>query len=123
MRVVFNTSPIVFLTKLEYLEPFLTIKADFYIPQAVLSETTAKQDAASRRIQPLVSEGMFQIEACRLLTLVTSLNRRLGIGESEAIALAVELNADYIILDDATARREAARLGSLCVEHLQLCRN
>jgi predicted nucleic acid-binding protein len=43
--------------------------------------------------------------------LVNSLNQRLGRGESEAIPLALELNADYIILDDFAARREASRLG------------
>ncbi|MEH2276452.1 MAG: hypothetical protein V7K40_17085 [Nostoc sp.] len=35
----------------------------------------------------------------------------MGKGESEAIALKIELNADYILLDDSTARREAKRLG------------
>ncbi|MDZ8238799.1 MAG: hypothetical protein RMZ69_16905 [Nostoc sp. ChiQUE01a] len=35
----------------------------------------------------------------------------MGKGESEAIALAIELNTDYVLLDDSTARREAKRLG------------
>jgi predicted nucleic acid-binding protein len=39
------------------------------------------------------------------------LNQRLGKGESEAITLAIELNADYALLDDSAARREARRLG------------
>nr|ADO19072.1 hypothetical protein Nfla_3902 [Nostoc flagelliforme str. Sunitezuoqi] len=46
-----------------------------------------------------------------LITLLNSLNQRLGKGESEAIALGIELNADYILLDDSAARREAKRLG------------
>jgi len=32
-------------------------------------------------------------------------------GESEAIVLAIELEADYVILDDFVARKEAVRLG------------
>jgi len=32
-------------------------------------------------------------------------------GESEAIVLAIELEADYVILDDFAARKEAVRLG------------
>jgi predicted nucleic acid-binding protein len=36
---------------------------------------------------------------------------RLGPGEREAIALAVELGADEIILDDLSARRMATSLG------------
>jgi len=43
--------------------------------------------------------------------LVSSLNARLGKGESEAIALSTELQADYVVLDDFAARREAMRLG------------
>jgi len=39
------------------------------------------------------------------------LNQRLGKGESDAIALGIELEADYVLLDDSTARREARRLG------------
>ncbi|MCY7277252.1 MAG: hypothetical protein LH702_26860 [Phormidesmis sp. CAN_BIN44] len=35
----------------------------------------------------------------------------MGKGESEAIALGIELKADYVLLDDSTARREARRLG------------
>jgi predicted nucleic acid-binding protein len=45
------------------------------------------------------------------MNLVASINQRLGIGESEAIALAVEINADYVLLDDFAARKEAKRLG------------
>jgi predicted nucleic acid-binding protein len=43
--------------------------------------------------------------------LANRLNERLGRGESEAISLAIDLQADYIILDDFAARKEAKRLG------------
>lgn len=46
-----------------------------------------------------------------LRSLVNRLHQHLGKGESEAIALAVELQADCILLDDSAARKEAARLG------------
>ena len=35
---------------------------------------------------------------------------RLGKKESEAIALSIELQTDYIILDDFAARKEATKL-------------
>jgi len=38
------------------------------------------------------------------------LNQRFGKRELEAIALGIKLNADYVLLDDSTARREARRL-------------
>lgn len=39
------------------------------------------------------------------------MKKRLGKGESEAIVLGIELQTDYLILDDAAARKEALRLG------------
>src|SRR3989442_15231321 len=39
------------------------------------------------------------------------LRRRLGDGEWEALALAIELKADWIILDDLPARRSAEATG------------
>jgi predicted nucleic acid-binding protein len=39
------------------------------------------------------------------------LRRRLGAGEWEALALAIELKADWIILDDLPARRSAQAAG------------
>ena len=43
--------------------------------------------------------------------LVDSLRRDLGDGESQAIALAVELKADLLIVDDLLARQVARALG------------
>lgn len=42
---------------------------------------------------------------------ITLLREDLGLGESEAIVLARELNALWLLLDDALARRKANRIG------------
>ena len=42
--------------------------------------------------------------------LVEALIDPLGIGEAEAIALAIEENTDYLILDDRLARRKALNM-------------
>lgn len=47
------------------------------------------------------------------LTLVTTLQNKLIEGEAEAIALAIELNADELLIDERLGRREATRLGVL----------
>ncbi|MFC1850332.1 hypothetical protein ACFL27_09090 [candidate division CSSED10-310 bacterium] len=47
----------------------------------------------------------------QLSNLTVGLNQRLGKGESETIPIGVEMNIDYVILDDKVARREAERLG------------
>ena len=43
--------------------------------------------------------------------LVTALRRDLGRGEAESIALALELKADLVLLDEREGRRAAQRLG------------
>jgi predicted nucleic acid-binding protein len=111
VHIVFNTSPLVFLAKLGYLESFLKAEMASWVPPAVADEFGAKTDAASQTIQQLIDLERLQIRQPNLSILVNSLQRKLGIGESEAIALAIELNADYVLLDDAAARREAMQLG------------
>ncbi|MCC5622277.1 DUF3368 domain-containing protein [Nostoc sp. CHAB 5715] len=111
MQIVLNSSPLIFLAKLSYLNQFIEYPDDFYIPQSVAEEISAKSDPASQTIQTLINTGKLQVRTSSLKTLLNSLNQRLGKGESEAIALGIELNADYVLLDDSTARREAKRLG------------
>jgi predicted nucleic acid-binding protein len=50
-------------------------------------------------------------QTVRNRSLVTSLRLQLGMGESEAIALSLELSAARLILDDKKARRVARHLG------------
>jgi predicted nucleic acid-binding protein len=111
MQIILNSSPLIFLSKLNYLNHFIESTDDFYIPQSVADEIKAKSDPSSQTVQALINSGNLQVRASKLITLVNSLNQRLGKGESEAIALAIELNTDYILLDDSAARREARRLG------------
>ncbi|MBU7582641.1 MAG: DUF3368 domain-containing protein [Nostoc sp. TH1S01] len=111
MQIILNSSPLIFLSKLNYLNQFVESADDFYIPQSVADEIKAKSDPSSQTVQALINSGNLQVRASKLITIVNSLNQRLGKGESEAIALAIELNTDYVLLDDSTARREARRLG------------
>lgn len=111
MKIVFNSSPLIFLSRLDFLDLFLETEAKFLLPKSVKEEISAKQDKSSSDINRLISENKLLVQEVQLVSLAHRLNERLGIGESEAIALAVELQSDYIILDDFAARREAIRLG------------
>ena len=102
MKIVLNSSPLIFLAKLGYLNQFTESPDNFYTPQAVADEIGAKLDPASQIVQPLINSGNLQVRASNFTSFVNSLNKRLGKGESEAIALGIELKADYILLDDST---------------------
>lgn len=111
MKIVLNSSPLIFLARLYFLEKFLESSDDFYLPKSVSDEIEAKQDQPSSYIRTLIDSRHIEVKEVSLVSLANSLNERLGKGESEAIALSIELQADYTILDDSAARREAMRLG------------
>lgn len=111
MKIVFNSSPLIFLARLNFLDIFLESSDEFYVPEYVCVEIDRKQDEASDSINKTIAAEKIQIRSSGLVSLVTRLSDRLGKGESEAIALGLEIQTDYIILDDLAARREAIRLG------------
>ncbi len=111
MKIIFNSSPLIFLARLHLLEIFVNASDEFYLPEFVIEEIKAKQDEASEYIQHLIDDNKIEVRATNLISLASSLNARLGKGESEAIALCTELQADYVVLDDFAARKEAMRLG------------
>ena len=111
MKIVFNSSPLIFLSRLNFLDLFLTNEAEFLLPESVKEEIIAKQDQSSAHINTLIAENKLLVQKVKLFYLANRLNERLGIGESQAITLGVELQPNYIILDDFAARKEAIRLG------------
>ncbi len=111
MKIIFNSSPLIFLARLHLLEIFVNASDEFYLPEFVIEEIKAKQDESSEYIQRLIDDNKIEVRANNLISLASSLNARLGKGESEAIALCTELQADYVVLDDFAARKEAMRLG------------
>jgi len=111
MKAVFNSLPLIFLTKLTVIEKVTELFHYCYLPQAVLTEISSKEDEACSHIKALIDFDKFEGLEGKLGSLSNSLNRRLGKGESQAIALAIDLKVDYVILDDSVARKEALKLG------------
>lgn len=111
VNIVFNSSPLIFLARLDVLDKWVETPNNFYLPKSVADEIEAKQDQPRTDIVSLIDYRQIEVREVTLVSLATSLNKRLGKGESDAIALSIELQADYIILDDLVARREAMRLG------------
>ncbi len=103
MKIVFNSSPLIFLSQLNFLELFLQYDYQFYVPKVVINEINAKQDEASNYVNVVVANNSLIVKQINLFSLANSINERLGRGEAEAIALATELQSDYVILDDFAA--------------------
>ncbi|MFB2879481.1 DUF3368 domain-containing protein [Floridanema aerugineum] len=111
MKIVINSSPIIFLVRLQFLELFIETSDEFYLPQSVLTEIQAKSDEINQALVPLIANQKLIVKATNLASLFNRLNSSLGLGESETIALATELQADFVILDDLAARKAALTLG------------
>ncbi len=99
MKIVFNSSPLIFLARLDFLDKFIDGTAEFYCPQWVREEINDKSDVASQSINLLIDSNQLISRSTNLFSLANRLNSRLGKGESEAIALGIEINTDYIILE------------------------
>ena len=102
MAVVSNSSPLIALARIQRLDLLPAIFESILIPPAV-----AREIAPSIPALPT----WLRIQAPSVLPPAPLLRRRLGVGEREALALAIELRADWIILDDLPARRAAEASG------------
>lgn len=107
---VVDTSPLIFLAKLDRLD-LLTMGADMvWVPQAVLDEVRAKPDEATQAIEQ-VSQRWLSVHRVSNREAVEMLLANLDLGEAEAIVLAKEVKADKVVMDDLDARRYARRVG------------
>jgi predicted nucleic acid-binding protein len=111
MKSVFNSSPIIFLTKLGIFEAALDLFERIDIPSSVYSEVHQKPDASAESVEVLIKRKRVSVLKAKNERFVNALNQRLGKGEAESIALSIETGADLVILDDHAARIEAMRLG------------
>lgn len=108
---VFNSSPWIFLTKLGTIEPALSLFQQVHIPLSVSNEILSKPDESASIMKELQKKRQVHILKARNIRLVDALGNRLGRGEAEAIAIAIEMDAEVVCLDDYPARAEAIRLG------------
>jgi len=111
MIAVFNSSPLIFLSKLNVLDQSLQLFSKVTIPSYVQKEISKKEDIASENLNALIKSNNVVIVKAKNLRMLEALCRKLGRGESEAIVVAIESLADLVVLDDHVARLEAARMG------------
>lgn len=98
---VANSSPFIVFERVGRLDLLRTLTARLHIPPAVRQEVFG-----SKQLPDWVEERLLtQPLASRIAA------SRLGAGEREAIALALEMRATELVIDDLAARRLAQSLG------------
>src|ERR1039458_3211858 len=105
--VVADTGPICYLALIEATDILSRLYDRVVLPSAVLAELTHPN--APSAVKAWASRLPAWVEVRRAIQV--DAGSVLGPGEAEAIALAQELNADSLLLDETEARQEALRLG------------
>ncbi len=108
MIVVSNSSPLVSLSAIGRLELLRNLYGMITIPRAVHREVVLQ---GSGRPGAAEVHSFEWIICCDVRTpnIVTALQSKLDHGEAEAIALALELQSDLLLMDERLGRMEAAR--------------
>jgi uncharacterized protein len=110
VTVVCNTSPLLFLAKIQRLDLLLQLYTVVRIPVAVLNELSVKPDQEAEQIQAFVHGSAFELHHVTP-SILADIPVTLGRGEREVIALALETAADLVILDDQQGHRYARARG------------
>lgn len=108
MPVVSNTSPILNLAIIEELSLLREQFGEVLIPGAVLEELRVEENLpGSQGVRDAIKAGWIRIEAVKQDPLVTAMQRDLDKGEAEAIALAIQVNAEWVLMDERDGRKAA----------------
>jgi predicted nucleic acid-binding protein len=110
MLVIADTSPLRYLTIIGEIRLLPMIFGQVFAPTAVLEELTASSSPDDVR-SLLESRPDWLKFQCPEPNSVDAVNFNLDRGERAALALALQLKADLVLIDDAAGRKEAKRLG------------
>jgi predicted nucleic acid-binding protein len=108
--VVSNSGPLITLATIGRLDLLKSLFVRIAVPQAVYEEVVIQGQGEPGSKEVAEAEWIHTVPVQDRLA-VNLLQESLDMGESEAIVLGQELNARYILLDDALARRKADLIG------------
>ena len=110
MIVASNTSPIVNLAVIGWLELLQKLYGKVFIPQSVEHEIAVIGAGQPGAMEIQTLEWVESREVMDRV-LVTVLQAELDAGEAEAIALAIQLEADLLLMDERRGREVSYRFG------------
>ncbi len=112
MIVISDTTPLISLLKINRLDLLKKLFNTVYIPNFVLQELISNPEYKSEadtilNSQFIITKNITDTTALHILMRINMLDR----GESEAIILANELNAEILLMDEVKGRKIAKKLG------------
>ncbi len=111
--VISDSSTLIHLASIGRLALLRELFGHIMIPPAVWHEVVeeGRERSGAAQVADAHREGWIEIESAGNQPLLQLLKHDLDSGEAEVIALAVERNAELILLDESDARRIAAVYG------------
>ena len=109
MLIVCDTSPIINLAIIDHLWLLPKIYGQIIIPQTVYDEIVVA-GAGEAGADDVRLAKWIEVRHCRINDLWERLKKELDPGEAEAIALAFEIQADRILIDERKGRQKAIEL-------------
>lgn len=110
MLVVSNTSPLTNLAAIDRFQLLRDLFGEIHIAEGVWQELNAgsRPQMGSREVD--AADWVHRHTAANR-PFIDALRRDLDLGEAETVALALELKADLVLMDEREGRHAAARLG------------
>lgn len=105
-RIVSNTGPLIALASINQFNLLQQLFGTLIIPPAVRAEVLDEHTQAALQVASWIT-----VKASGDEIAVQLLRESLQAGESEAIVLAKEISAEWLLLDDLGARRRARAIG------------
>ncbi len=123
-KAVFNSSVIIALSTLGYLNKIKPLFDSVIIAKAVYEEISIAGEGliGEKELKEATKTPLFQVKTPKNQILVTALLEPLAKGEAETIAIALEEKTDYIVLDDKAARRKAKAMKLNVIGSLRVLR-
>lgn len=123
-KAVLNSSVIIALSTLGYLNKLKHIFKEILIARAVYEEICIKGRGliGERELLEAVKNNLIIVKDVKNRLLVNALLDPLALGEAETITLASEERADHIVIDDKLARRRAKSMKLNVIGTLRILR-
>jgi len=111
MIIVSNTTPLIGLASIGHFDLLKRLFGHIYIPRAVYEEAVirGKEEGGAKR-EVLAADWIEVVEVRDRLAVEVLLDE-LDLGEAETIVLAIELGADWVLMDERKGRRKVSQLG------------
>lgn len=112
MPVVSDSSPVMNLAIIGQLDLLRDQFCEVWIPPGVLEELRVQEELPGcKAIRDALKQGWLRVHDLLNQAMAQSLRREIDKGEAEAIALAIQVGAETLLLDERRARRVAKPLG------------